>query len=180
VNLLRVSQGMGAGSSALEAHLTVKRKADQGMADIPPETVPRLYAGDEVHLSAANKGKSPVDVNVLFIGSDYSISHWYKGRIHAAGVLKQPLFRVSASSLGTERVVVIAQTAKEQSMVQDFSFLAQNAMPRTRDVEERGLKSLLREAGFGAETTRGVEPPGSGGAESGSILQLTIETMLKP
>lgn len=180
LNLLRVSRGRGAGTTTLQAQLTVKRKADQNMADVPPETVPRLYAGDEVHLSATNKGKSPVDVNVLFIGSDYSISHWYKGRIHAGGVLKQPLFRVSASSLGTERVVVIAQPAREQSMVQDFSFLAQSAMPKTRDVEERGLKSLLREAGFGAETTRGVEPPGSEAGEPGSILQLTIETALKP
>jgi len=181
VNLLRVSQGMGAGSTAMEVMLKVKRKADGKMQEIPAEAVPQLYTGDEVHLLMLNSGKKPVDVNVLFVGSDFSISHWYKERVHPNGKLNTGLFRVSADSMGKERVLVIASEAKPQSDVLDLSFLAQKALPKTRGAMQEGIGALLQDAGFGGEKTRGVEPlGGSGGGGLSTILQFTIETMLSP
>lgn len=177
VNLLRVSQGMGAGSSAMEVMLKVKRKTGGKVQEIPADAVPQLYPGDEVHLLAVNSNRKPVDVNVLFVGSDYSISHWYKERIHPNGRLNTGLFRVSADSLGKERVLVIASQAKPESDVLDLSFLAQKALPKTRGVEQEGIGALLKDAGFGGEKTRGVEPlDGSADGGPSSILQFTIET----
>jgi hypothetical protein len=178
VNLLRVSQEMGAGSSTMEVMLKVKRKAGGKVQEIAAEAVPQLYSGDEVHLLAVNSTRKPVDVNVLFVGSDYSISHWYKERIHPNGRLNAGLFRVSSDSLGKERVLVITSQAKPESDVLDLSFLAQKALPKTRGVEMQGFGALLKDAGFGGEKTRGVEPLG-GSSDGGpsSILQFTIETM---
>ncbi|BBE50497.1 peptidase C14 caspase catalytic subunit p20 [Ferriphaselus amnicola] len=177
VNLLRVSQGMGAGSSAMEVMLKVKRKADGITRELSATSIPSLYPGDEVHLLAVNTGRKPVDVNVLFVGSDYSISHWYKERIHPNGKLSTGLFRVSADSFGKERVIVVTNEAKPESEVVDLSFLAQKAMPKTRGNALTGMGALLQEAGFGGVKTRGVEP--LGGAEEGgasSILQFIIDT----
>lgn len=178
VNLLRVSQGMGAGVSAMDVMLRVKRKADGLTVDMPAEKVPQLYPGDEVHLRAVNNKRKPVDVNVLFIGSDYSISHWYKERIHPNGKLDTGLFRVSADSFGKERVLVITSEAKPESELMDLSFLAQKALPKTRGEAPSGMGALLQDAGFGGVRTRGVEPLG-GSEDDGlsSILQFTIETM---
>jgi hypothetical protein len=178
VNLLRVSQGMGAGSSAMDVMLRVKRKSDGVMVEMPAEKVPQLFPGDEVHLRAVNTKRKPVDVNVLFVGSDYSISHWFKERIHPNGKLDTGLFRVSADSFGKERVLVITSEAKPESELMDLSFLAQKALPKTRGNAPTGMGALLQDAGFGGVKTRGVEPLG-GGDDDGmsSILQFTIETM---
>ncbi len=177
LNLLRVSEGIGAGSTSLDAFISVKRKNNGKTETIPVQNVPQLYPGDVVYLSAKNTGDNPVDLNILFVGSDYSISHWYKGRIHPNGALnKKGLFRVSDSSFGTERLLVIASKAKPQTAVQDFSFLTQRALPRTRgNSQEAGLSSLLKTAGFGQVTTRGVEPL-SEESDSASIIQFTIHT----
>lgn len=178
VNLLRVSQGMGAGASAMEVMLKVKRKADGITRELPASSVPALHPGDTVHLSAANTGRKPVDVNVLFVGSDYSISHWYRERIHPNGKLNAGLFRVSASSFGKERVIVVTSAVKPGSEVLDLGFLAQKALPKTRGDAPLGMAALLRDVGFGGVRTRGVEPLG-GEDEGGdsSILQFIVDTV---
>jgi hypothetical protein len=178
VNLLRVSQGMGAGASAMGVILKVKRKADGITRELPASSVPALHPGDTVHLSAANTGRKPVDVNVLFVGSDYSISHWYRERIHPNGKLNAGLFRVSASSYGKERVIVVTSTGKPGSEVLDLGFLAQKALPKTRGDAPLGMAALLRDVGFGGVRTRGVEPLGSEDeAGDSSILQFIVDTV---
>lgn len=181
VNLLRVGQNLGGGNGALDVSLKVKRKGDGSVRDLSAAAVPPLHAGDEVHLAAINTGRKPVDVNVLFVGSDYAISHWYRERIHPNGRLRTGLFRVSADSLGRERVIVVANVAKPESEVLDLSFLAQKALPKTRGNAAAGLGGLLRQAGFGAEKTRGVAPLGDGddGGEA-EILQFAIDTLAAP
>ncbi|NWF35139.1 caspase family protein [Mariprofundus sp. KV] len=187
LNLLKVSQGMGAGSSGLEANLIIKRKTNGQSETISIDSVPRIHPGDAVYLSAKNPGEKAVDLNVLFVGSDYSISHWFKGRIHPNGRLggkkgKKGLFKASDSSFGTERIILIASQAKEETMVQDLSFLAQRAMPKTRGTGDgSGVSALLKSAGFGHAMTRGVEPMNEddeGG--SSSILQFTVHTTAAP
>jgi len=185
LNLLRVSQGMGAGASNLQANIIIKRKGSGKIETVSVDTVPELHPGDGVYLAAVNTGEKAIDLNVLFVGSDYSISHWFKGRIHPNGRLggqkgRKGLFKVSDSSFGTERIVLIASEAKEEIMVQDFSFLAQRALPKTRGVGggDTGVSALLKSAGFGHAMTRGVEPmndeAGGGGS---SILQFTVHTV---
>lgn len=178
INLLRVSQGMGVGASAMEVMLKVKRKGDGVTRELPASSVPALHPGDEVHLSAANTTRKPIDINVLFVGSDYSISHWYRERIHPNGKLSAGLFRVSASSLGKERVIVVTSPGKPGSEVLDLGFLAQKALPKTRGDAPQGMASLLRDAGFGGIRTRGVEPLGGDGEDGdGTILQFIVDTV---
>ncbi len=174
-NLLRLGEAVGS-VAALDAALRIKRAGKGPLQDQDPATIPRVHPGDEVHLIARNPGKQPLDLNVLFIGSDYSISHMYKERIHPGGTLKAGLLRVTADSLGNERVLVIATPAKQMTEVQDLAFLEQTALPRTR-AHNNSLAALLGEAGFG-QTTRGAAP--LGGADDGpvsSILQFPMLTL---
>jgi len=42
-----------------------------------------------------NTSEKPVDINVLYVGSDYSISHMYHGRVHPGDSLKKRRFKVN-------------------------------------------------------------------------------------
>jgi len=182
VNLLRVSEGMGAATSQAEAYLTVKRKAGGEEEKITGDMVPAMFPGDIVYLTAKNRSTKPMDLNILFIGSDFSITPIFKGRIHPGDSLKKKgLFRVTDTSFGSERLLVIANEAKPQSMVLDLSFLQQRALPKTRGRGLPGLSSVLRDAGFGATKTRGVEPFGeSESSGAASILQFKMDTRPAP
>jgi hypothetical protein len=120
-----------------------------------------------------------VDVNVLYIGADWSISHWFSGRLQAGDALKKGLFKISADVLGQERVLVVVTPARPQSPVEDLSYLAQDALDVSRAVGGTALGEALREAGFG-ETTRGAVALADETGEVGpgpAILSLELRTV---
>ena len=61
-----------------------------------------LIPDDEVHVLAKNHMDVPVDVNVLYIGADYSISHWFAGRLQPGDELKKGLFKITDDVLGRQ------------------------------------------------------------------------------
>lgn len=178
-NLLKLGAAVGPGSLDVEVQLQTRTPDDDTLRALPFAPVPTLMPDDEVHVLARNNTSGPVDVNVLYIGADYSISHWFSGRLQAGDELKQGLFRISAEPLGQERMIVIVTPAKAQSPVEDLSYLAQDALDTTRNLGGTAFGDALTEAGFG-ETTRGAIALTDASAEAGpgpAILQLELRTV---
>jgi Caspase domain len=178
-NLLKLGDAVGAGTLDVEVQLQTRTPEDRTLKPLPFTPVPILVPEDEVHVLARNNTDGPVDVNVLYIGADYSISHWFAGRLQAGDELKQGLFKISASPLGQERMLVIVTPAKPQSPVEDLSYLAQDALDTTRSLGGTAFGDALTEAGFG-ETTRGAIGLTPEDAETGpgpAILQLEVRTV---
>jgi Caspase domain len=179
LNLLKLGNAVGAGNLDVEVEMLTRTAEDRTLKPLPFAPVPVLLPDDEVHVLARNNMDVPVDVNVLYIGADYSISHWFAGRLQPGDELKKGLFKISDTVLGQERMIVVVTPAKPQSPVEDLSYLAQDALDMTRSTASTALEDAFREAGFG-ETTRGAialsaetDAAGPGPA----ILQLELRTV---
>lgn len=154
-NLMKLAGAVAASNPNVEVELLTRTPEDRTLRPLPFAPVPTLLPDDEVHVRARNNGDGPIDVNVLYIGADWSISHWFAGRLQPGDVLKKGLFKISADVLGQERILVVVTPARPQSPVEDLSYLAQDALETTRSVSPSAFDAALAEAGFG-ETTRGA------------------------
>lgn len=178
-NLLKLAGALGSVTPDVEVELLTRTPEDRTLRPLPFTPVPVLVPDDEVHVLARNNGAGPVDVNVLYIGADWSISHWFSGRLQPGDQLKKGLFKISADVLGQERMLVVVTPAKPQSPVEDLSFLAQDALDTTRAVGGSAFGDALAEAGFG-ETTRGavaLTDDAEEGAPGPAILTLELRTV---
>jgi len=178
-NLLKLGAAVGAGDLDVDVEIQTRNKADKTLRPLPFVPVPTLIPDDEVHVLARNNTDGPVDVNVLYIGADWSISHWFSGRLQPGDELKQGLFKITDSVLGQERMLVVVTPAKPQSPVEDLSYLAQDALETTRNIGGSALGDALMDAGFG-ETTRGAIGLTEESDDSGpqpAILQLELRTV---
>ena len=177
-NLMKLAGAVGASNPDVEVGLLTRTPEDRTLRPLPFAPVPTLLPDDEVHVLAKNNGDGPVDVNVLYIGADWSISHWFSGRLQPGDELKKGLFKISADVLGQERMLVVVTPAKPQSPVEDLSYLAQDALDRTRAIGGTAFGEALAEAGFG-ETTRGAVALTDEAEEAGpgpAILSLELRT----
>lgn len=181
MNLMKMAGAVGA--DGLDVSVEMLTGPDKNnLAPMPASGVPRLIPEDQVHVLAQNHMDIPVDVNVLYIGADWSISHWFSGRLQPGDTLKKGLFKISDAVLGQERMVVVMTPAAPQSPVEDLSFLAQDSLDLTREVTSGGFRSALTEAGFG-QTTRAAMALDEGEGDSGpgpAILQLELRTVPAP
>jgi hypothetical protein len=178
-NLLKLGAAVGAGDLDVEVELLTRTPEDRALKPLPFTPVPTLLPEDEVHVLARNNTDGPVDVNVLYIGADWSISHWFSGRLQPGDELKKGLFKISDSVLGQERMLVVVTPARPQSPVEDLSYLAQDALDVTRGLGGSAFGDALAEAGFG-ETTRGAVALSDDEGEPGpgpAILQLDLRTV---
>ncbi|MDZ4069245.1 MAG: caspase family protein [Tabrizicola sp.] len=80
-NLLKLAGAVGASNPDVRVELLTRTPEDRTLRPLPFAPVPVLLPDDEVHVLARNTGDGPVDVNVLYIGADWSISHWFSGRL---------------------------------------------------------------------------------------------------
>lgn len=178
-NLLKLAGAVGSVTPDVEVELLTRTPEDRTLRPLPFAPVPTLVPDDEVHVLARNNGAGPVDVNVLYIGADWSISHWFSGRLQPGDELKKGLFKISADVLGQERMLVVVTPARPQSPVEDLSYLAQDALDTTRSVGGTSFDAALAEAGFG-ETTRGAVALTDDAEETGpgpAILTLELRTV---
>ncbi len=179
LNLLKLGDAVGPGALDVEVEMLTRTPQDRTLKPLPFTPVPTLIPDDEVHVLARNNMDQPVDVNVLYIGADYSISHWFSGRLQPGDALKKGLFKISDTVLGRERMIVVVTPAKPQSPVEDLSYLAQDALELSRSTRSTPLDDALREAGFG-DTTRGAIALSDDSAATGpapAILQLELRTV---
>ncbi|MEL7272123.1 MAG: caspase family protein [Pseudomonadota bacterium] len=177
-NLLKLGGVTAPDALGLSVTLRTRKKKGQPFTDLDPAAIAELVPKDEVHLVAKNETTNPLDLNVLYVGSDYSISFMYNGRIKPGETLKKGLLRINDKSFGRERILLITTQATPQSPVADLSWLAQGALERTRAAgKANAFTGLLRQSGFGT-TTRGADlmsdEEDEGG--SGAIAQFEIQT----
>lgn len=176
INLQKLGAAVGPG--ALDVDVTVLTGPDKAaLTAVAQASVPQLAPQDQVHILAQNNMDQPVDVNVLYIGADFAISHWFSGRLQPGDKLKKGLFKIGGDVFGDERMIVVLTPARPQSPVEDLSFLAQDSLDPTRGLGGSTLSVALAEAGFG-QTTRSaaaLDDTDEGGPEPG-IIELEIKT----
>ncbi len=177
INLLKLGEAYGPGDLAVEVEVQTKSRDHPALRRLDPLPVPQLIPDDEVHVLARNTGDAPVDINVLYIGADWSITHWAAERMMPGATLKQGLFRIGDSALGQERMIVVVTPAKPQSPVENLAFLAQPPLDRTRAAPREGFAAMLDEAGFGQTTRSAVALSDEGGAPAPGILQIELRTV---
>ena len=176
-NLLKMGGSFPGSDLHVDVALQTRAPDAPRLRALDPVPVPRLIPEDEVHIVARNDEDVPVDLNVLYIGSDYSITHMFRGRLQPGDTLKQGLLRITDEAFGRDRVLLFMTPAQPHSAVEDFSFLAQDELPATRGTGGTSFAQSLVEAGFGS-TTRAAAPLGAP-ADSGprpAIVQFDIDT----
>ena len=138
-NVSRLAAASDFRNEEFTVNFKIKRQEAAATEALTPGTVPIVHPDDQVHLEARNGSSKPVDINVLYIGSDYSISHMYAERLHGGSEVDIPLLAFTPSSYGIERMVAVLSEAVPQSPVEDLSFL-----------EQIGVRQATRAAGVGA------------------------------
>ncbi len=178
INLLRMGGAYDNHDLGVELRLRTKSRKQRQLTDLDMSSVPILVPDDQVHVLLTNQEDFPVDANVLHIGSDYSISHFFHGRLQPGDTLKKGLFRITDEAFGRDRVVIILSPAEPQSAIEDLRFLAQDAVAVTRGNGDAGsgFAGALRAAGFGT-TTRGAVSLDDDTGPAPVILQYDIDTV---
>jgi hypothetical protein len=154
-------------------------RADTGKEDTLVEaSVPFVKPGDQVHISAKNLSSKLVDINVLYIGSDYSISHMTAQRLEKNSGINEGLLEITDSSFGMERMIAVLTEAPAQSEIEDLSFLQQTGVPPTfRNIGgPAGFSDMLRDIGL-APATRAAMKLGDKGGNKGAVMIFPMETV---
>lgn len=173
-NLTKLGGIFAPSAMGVDIFFTAQNTQRDNPFQIRPTSVSELVPGDIVFLNAKNTQRDPVDLNVLYIGSDFSISHLYAERLNRGDEINIDLFDITDESFGRERILVVATPAAPQSAVEDLSWLAQPQLERTRGNQSE-LGQMLREAGF-SSTMRAVRRRGGAG---GGIAQFMVNVVEK-
>ncbi len=164
--------------TANDVGIAIKVKHENDVETVEAGTTPLLGAGDVVSVVAENRDVEAVDVNVLYIGSDYSISAPADGRfrLNRGEKIDAHFGTITASSQGMERIVVVLTEARGSQ--EDLSYLERPGIPSgVRDMaQQSGWSNLLR--GLGGGATRAITPlarADTGKADRGAVLVFPVE-----
>lgn len=178
-SLSRLSAASDFNSDEFTVNFTIKRDGTGDTEALLPGGVPVVHPDDQIHLEARNGSSRPIDINVLYIGSDYSIGHMYAERLHGGNEITVPLLAFTASSFGIERMVVVLSEAAPQTPVEDLSFLEQvgvRQQTRAAGTGPAGFGDLLRDVA-GAPATRGAARIGDSSRAKGSVMIFPMENV---
>lgn len=156
----------------------IKRLDDGGMEDIAAGAVPVVQPDDEVHMFAKNASRRPVDVNVLYVGSDYSVGFMHNERLHPGSEITVPIIGITPESFGIERMVAVLTEAQPQSPVEDLSFLGQVGLRQATRAAggQQDFSGLLRDIGM-APATRGGMRLGDKAGGKGAVMIYPMENV---
>lgn len=176
-NLLKLGDTFSTRGGGLTLTYYVEDGRTKERTPVQPPAIPRLEPGDGMYLEAKNSANRPLDLNILYVGVDYSISFMYNGRINPGETLRDGLLDIVEGAYGRERLISIVTPAEPQTALADFSWLTQPAVGRTRaaGASESGFADMLAEAGFG-EKTRAAAPKKKKDDGSG-IAQVALDIL---
>lgn len=183
VNLLKLGAtvaGPGGIDSGVAVELLLRPAGAREFAALDLAGVPRLVPGDTVYARIENSLDIAVDVNVLYIGSDYSITHMWAGQLQPGERLSQQgLFRVSDEAFGRDRIVIVLTPSRRQGMVENLAFLQQSEVPLIRGdgLEPSAFELLVREAGYGVATRGAVPFAEEAEGPAPVIMQIDLDTV---
>ena len=114
------------------------------MEPLQAASVPLVRPGDQVHILARNSSTKIVDINILYVGSDYSITHIDAQRLVPGASVEEGLLAFTDASFGMERMIAVLTEAPPQSEIEDLSFLEQGGVPpATRSAAVGGDRGFL-------------------------------------
>lgn len=184
--LSRLSVASGEQPKDISVRFEIKRSAGGDREPLVEASVPTVTPGDQVHIVAENNSRSLVDINVLYLGSDYSIVHIDAQRLVSGAKIDEPLLAFTDTSFGTERMVAVVTEAPPLSEVEDLSFLEQGKVPAaTRTAATRtaggqsGFADALADIGMAA-TTRSVVKLKDQSGPKNAVMIYPIETVPLP
>ncbi|TIT18624.1 MAG: caspase family protein, partial [Mesorhizobium sp.] len=118
-----------------------------------------------------------VDINVLYVGSDYSIQHFLAERLTEGAVLEEGLFKFTDTSFGMERMIAVLTEAPPQSEKQDLSFLAQEGVVSvTRGLGQPSFSDMLADIGMAPATRSAMRLTDDKGSK-GAVMIFPMETV---
>jgi hypothetical protein len=181
ISLSRLASLPGDAPEGVSVEFRIKRKATGTMEPLTAAEVPRAGPDDQVHVVAKNGSGKYYDLNILYIGSDYSISHLPPARrLEPGSTLEKGLFRFTDKSFGMERMIAVFTEVSAQRELEDLGFLAQDGVPqKTRDVGGKPrFADMLLDIGLAAPATRSVATlDDEGGGSAGAVMIYQIETV---
>jgi hypothetical protein len=141
-------------------------------------SVPRVFPDDEVHIEAENLSSRLMDINILYIGSDYSITHIDSQRLVSGARIDEGLLAFTNSSFGMERMIAVLTEAPPLSEVEDLSFLQQGGVPpATRNVGVGDFSAALLDIGMAPATRAAIKLGDKGAGQKGAVMIFSLETM---
>ncbi|SDA93184.1 caspase family protein [Mesorhizobium qingshengii] len=161
----------------VDVQFQVKRRDKDGLEPLQASVVPRVSPGDEVHVLAKNGSDQLVDINVLYVGSDYSITHIVAERLAPQATLEEGLLAFTDTSFGMERMIAVLTEAPPESEKEDLSFLAQDGVAsKTRGLGPASFSDMLTDIGM-APPTRSVMRLADKSGPKGAVMIFPMETV---
>ncbi|MBX3576364.1 MAG: caspase family protein [Rhizobiaceae bacterium] len=176
--LSRLAAGSDYKPDQVSVEFQIRRVVQDTMERLQEAVIPRVNPGDEVHIVAKNLSNKIVDINILYVGSDYSITHIDAQRLVAGASIEEGLLAFTDSSFGMERMIAVLTEAPPLSEIEDLRFLAQEGVPpATRSAGgPEGFTDMLRNLG-GAPATRSAMKLGDKGGSKGAVMIFPLETI---
>ena len=150
----------------------VRPQDSDQMVAIQAATVPIVSPGDEVHIKAKNSSTKLVDINILFVGSDYSITHIDAQRLVSGAQIEEGLLAFTDSSFGMERMIAVLTEAPPLSEIEDLKFLEQGGVPpATRSAAgQSSFWNVIDEIGMAPATRSAMKLTDRSGPKGGVMI----------
>lgn len=147
-SMLALGEAMPPDGLNIDATLLMRPDAQAPMVPLPVPPVPTLHPGNQLGIDLHNGERGPVDVNILYVQSDWAIKPILARRLQAGDRLRTPLIGIADGGFGRDRLLVVVTRAGRNTPVEDLSFLAQTSLPAMRNAAapESPLGSLLATA----------------------------------
>ncbi|RST86299.1 caspase family protein [Aquibium carbonis] len=180
-NLARIGQGSDYGPQDVEITFTLRRQGTGEEVPIETTNLPVGLPGDRVHLRATNNTGSAVDINVLYIGSDYSIGFMGKERLQPSATMDDEFIEFTEDSYGKELIVAVASEVVPLKATLDLSYLGQPGVrAMTRGPLPESIADLIGEMDSGMATRAGKSLSDRQNKQRGSVTIYPVQTAPRP
>ncbi len=179
MSLSRLGAGNSFGPKDITLNFDLQRNGSPDVETMAAETTPRVKPGDQINLDFTNNSSSKaVDINVLYIDSDYGISPLCRTRVPPKGHVYQPIGRLNETDRGSERLIAVLTEATGAGEEEDLTFLAQRGIKSSERGTGGGLSALLAELGSGTQS-RGptLLAAAAGNEPKGAVLLFPLEVL---
>lgn len=177
--LFKISQTRDYSPSDIELKLTLQSRGTGSSREVVASRVTVASPGDRLRVEVTNNTRSSVDLNIIYIGSDYSIGHLGGERMHSLARFSDASLEFTDTSYGQEYLLLIVTDARPLTNLLDLRFLGQEGLrPATRNLSANTIEDLLVNIAAQAPA-RSIPPlrPTSSLQPRGAIFLFPIRTV---
>ncbi|QPB22671.1 caspase family protein [Rhizobium sp. 007] len=178
-SLFKISQSSDYTADEIQLKLTMRAKVTGETVGITTSGMTLATPGDMVRMQAMNKTRSMVDMNIIYIGSDYSISHIQSERLQPSASFDEESLEFTETTYGNEFIVAVFTEARPLTRTLDLSFLAQKGLRSAmRPSSPKNIADLVQSMGFAATARAAIPVKDATNAKPrGSIMLFPIRTV---